>query len=337
MTLVERIRLRRPVNARGLMLGLVVALLVLAVLAWTIASPLSPADVVRTLLGGGDRGEQFIVWRLRAPRLVVGMLVGAALGIAGALLQSVVRNPLASPDIIGISGGASAAAVAAVLLGGLSVPAVAASAAGGAAAAALLVGALAWRGGLGGDRFVLIGVGMAFVGSSLISYLLTRAEVAEAQTALVWLVGSVGSASWADAALLAVVLLLAAPLLVLLRRPMDPLALGDDAAASLGVRPGLVRGGAIALCVALAAAATSVAGPVAFVAFVSAPIARRVLRRDVPALLPAALTGAALVAGADVIAQHALPPQLQVPVGIVTAVLGAPYLLWLLARSRRSA
>jgi iron complex transport system permease protein len=337
VTLVERIRVRRPIPAGALLVVLVVALLLLALLALTVASPLGPLDVLRTLVGGGDRGEQFIVWRLRAPRLVVAVLVGAALGLAGALLQSVVRNPLASPDIIGISGGASAAAVAAVLLGGLSGPAVAASAAGGATAAALLVGVLAWRRGLGGDRFVLIGVGMAFVGSSLVGYLLTRADVAEAQTALVWLVGSIGSATWADAALLAVVLLLATPLLLVVRRPMDPLALGDDAATALGVRPVLVRGGAIALCVALAATATSVAGPVAFVAFVSAPIARRMLGREVPALLPAALTGATLVAGADLLAQHALPEQLQVPVGIITAVLGAPYLLWLLTRSRRSA
>jgi iron complex transport system permease protein len=320
----------------GVSFVLVVVLLVLVVLALMLGDRVvAPGDVVATLLGGGSGGDRFVVMGLRVPRLLLGLMVGVAFGLAGAVFQSLLGNPLASPDIIGISQGASAAAVGAILLAGWSGLAVSFAAFGGAVVVAGLITVLAARHGMVGSRFVLIGIALAFLAQAAIGYLLTRADVRDAQSALVWLVGSIGTVTASELAVTAVGLVVLVVALVAISPRLRMLQLGDETATGLGVRVTPTRLLITLIAVGLAAVATAGAGPVAFVAFVSAPIARRLLGGTGPALVVSALVGAVLVTGADILAQHGIAG-LQVPVGIVTGIVGAPVLLLLLARSNRT-
>lgn len=315
--------------------GLLLAALALVVAALMLGDfPLTLGEVLAALTGRGDEVSRLVVVEFRGPRLVLGLLVGVGLAVAGALFQSVLRNPLASPDVIGVSQGASAGAVAALLLGGATGLAVSLAALAGGAGVGLLLYAVAWRGGLTGHRFVLSGIGVAYVCSSVIGYVLTRSEVQEAQTALLWLTGSLGQADWALVRLLAVALAVLLPLVALLARDLDVLLLGDQQAGSLGLRPEVTRALVLGVGIALACVATAAAGPVAFVAFTAAPVARRLLGDGSLALLQSALVGVVLVLGADVVAQHLLPADLTVPVGVVTGAVGGPYLIWLMAAGR---
>jgi iron complex transport system permease protein len=296
---------------------------------------LSPLDVLQTLLARGDSGAEFVVLDLRLPRLLLALLVGVAFAVAGGLFQAALRNPLASPDIIGISQGASVGAVLALLaldVAGLLVPAFALA---GATVTGVVLYAVAWRGGLAGYRFVLSGIGVAYMATSVVGYLLTRSGVQDAQTALTWVTGSVGTAEWGAIRTLAVAIAVLLPMTALVAPWLRALLLGDDTAASLGVPPERARMAVLALGVALAAVATAAVGPLAFVALTAAPIARRLLGDGSLALVPGALVGATLVAAADLVAQHLLPSDLEVPVGIVTGVVGGPYLIWLLVTARR--
>lgn len=294
---------------------------------------LGPAEVVAGLLGT-DPAAAFIVTGLRLPRFALALVVGAALGLSGGLLQSVLRNPLASPDILGLTGGASAAAVLAIAAGavGAAVDLAAVTGALVAAAVVLLLGGH----GTGGTRVVLVGIAVAFGAQGVLGYGLTRASLTEARSAYFWLVGSVGTAPWSDVARVGAVVALAVVVLVSLRRPLALLALDDDTARAVGARPAAVRGAAVALSALLAAAAVAVAGPIAFVAFLSGPVARR-LRGGGPALGTAALVGAVAVTAADLVAQHLLPGALQPPAGLITGAVGAPVLLWVLVRGVRPA
>ena len=291
-------------------------------------------DVVATLFGGGDRATQFIINDLRLPRALTAALTGAAFGLSGAIFQTLVRNPLASPDLIGITQGASASAVVCILGFGLSGFAVSVGAFVGALATALAIYLLAWREGISGYRFVLIGIAMAAMLMSVISYLMTRAEVYDAQQALVWLTGSLNAKTWATVQIVAWASVVLMPLAVMFGRGLHALQMGDDAAKSLGHRIERSRLSLIVIAVALAAVATAAAGPVAFVAFVAGPIARRLVGHNGLALVPAALVGAVVMLGSDFVAQHAIPDT-QFPVGVVTGIVGAPYLLWLLVTTNR--
>jgi iron complex transport system permease protein len=293
--------------------------------------PLSPGEVVASLTGRGTRASDFIIYELRLPRVLSGLLVGFALGMAGAVFQTMLRNPLASPDIIGITAGASAAAVTALLLFSLSGVAVAASAFLGALATALAIYLLAWRQGVAGTRLVLVGIGVGAVLLSVIDFLMTRAQVDDAQVALVWLTGSLNGADADALAPLAVLVVVVVPLTLWASRTLTGLQLGDDTARALGVGVERSRLLLMLFAVALAAVATSVAGPVGFVAFVSGPISRQLTRTAGAGLVPAGLVGAAVVVLADFAGQHLLP--LQLPVGVLTAAVGAPYLLYLLLRT----
>lgn len=297
------------------------------------AAALSPVDVLATLLGQGTTGQEFVLFRLRLPRIVVGVLAGFGFGVAGAVFQSVLRNPLGSPDILGISGGASVGAVTAILVWGWSGLAVSAAAAFGAAGMAGLLMLLAWRGGLSGQRFVLAGVAGAMIASSMLGYLITRADLRDVSQALIWMVGSTGRAGWPEILTVSVCYLLLSPVLAWFARGLPALQLGDEVATALGTRAQPTRIVLLACAVALVAAATAAVGPVAFVAFVSAPIARRVLRSGGAALILSGFIGALVVVAADLIAQHLFPGA--VPVGIVTSLVGAPYLLWLLSSANR--
>ena len=298
---------------------------------YTIALP----DLLAALVGQGSGGDTFVVTRLRLPRVLLGALVGAALGVSGAVFQAVLRNPIASPDIIGVTTGASAAAVAGLLLFGVTGPALSAVAFGGALLVAIAIYLLSRRGGVTGYRFALIGIAFAFLASSVLNFLLSRADIKDAQVALTWLVGSLGGTGWDDVAIVAAALVVLLPAALLLARPLGILQLGDDAATSLGVRAERVRLALLVVAVALAATATAATGPIAFVAFLAAPIARRLVTDDRSVLAASALIGAATVLAADIVGQHLLGGGLQVPAGIVTGAVGAPCLLWLLAGANR--
>jgi iron complex transport system permease protein len=291
-----------------------------------------PSNLMGALFGGDD---SFTVLRLRLPRAVLAVLVGACLGIAGTVFQTLLGNTLASPDLIGVSQGASAAAVAAILLGGLSGAAVSLAAFVGAVVVAAAITLLSWRHGISSYRFVLIGIGFAFVVQALLGYLLTRSDVRDAQGALVWLVGSIGTPQWPVIGVTAAAAAVLALALVPLAPQLRMLQLGDDTATGLGVRVTRSRVLLTLVAVGFAAVAVAAAGPVVFVAFVAGPIARRITRSSGAALVGSALVGVVVVLAADFLGQRALP-DVRVPVGIVTSLIGAPYLLWLLARGNRS-
>ena len=335
-----------PVSAvlRWRQLVVLAATLVLLVLLSAISLgrgdfPIGVPDVLRTLAGAGEQAQEFIVLDLRAPRILVGLLVGVALGLSGALFQTFARNPLASPDVLGITWGASVGAVAAIVLGagstgGLSSAlAVPAAALAGALAAGVLLFALTWRAGIDGQRLVLVGIALWAVGSALTDWLLTRADIQDAASAYVWITGSLNARTWAHVRPLAASLAVLVPLALATSRSLDALSFGDDTARGLGIRLGRAQTSVVLVAVALVAVAVAAAGPIAFVAVVVPQIAVRLTGGSRPPLLASALLGAVLVVGADLATRTVLPQAL--PVGILTAALGAPYLLWLLVRGRR--
>jgi ABC-type enterobactin transport system permease subunit len=322
------------------LLAVVVLVLVSAVSMGRGDFPIGVTDVLRTLAGLGEGPQQFVVLQLRAPRVVVGALVGLALGVAGALFQTFARNPLASPDTLGITSGASVGAVGAIVLAGGTLSGGALGALGVPLAAllgALLTGGLlfllAWRAGIDGYRLVLIGIALWSVGGALVDWLLTNAEIYDAASAYVWITGSLNARTWDHALVLAVALAVLLPLALALGRVLAVLQFGDDTARGLGVRLPPAQAGVVLVAVACVAFAVSAAGPVTFVALVVPQIAVRLVRGARPPVLASGLLGAVLVVGADLVTRTLLPETL--PVGILTALIGAPYLLWLLVRGRR--
>ncbi|MFC4029928.1 FecCD family ABC transporter permease [Streptomyces polygonati] len=297
--------------------------------------PIGPGEVLRTLAGGGTPAEDFVVNQLRLPRVVTALLVGAALALAGALFQSLVRNPLGSPDVLGFTQGAATGALLVVVAGGSSLALAAGAAAGGVLTGALVC-ALAWRGGLHSGRLVLIGIGTAAILTGVNGYLLTRTQLTEAARAVLWLTGSLDGRGWGDAMPLIVALGLLGPLVLLGCGPaLRMLELGDDTAAGLGVRVEPLRLGLLAAAVLLASLAAAAAGPVSFVALTAPQLTRRLTGTPGPHLLASMWTGAALLVTADWAAARLVGGH-QLPVGVVTGLLGGGYLVWLLAGERRA-
>ncbi|MFC0531304.1 FecCD family ABC transporter permease [Phytohabitans kaempferiae] len=332
---VRAVRHRGRRRALAVTLGLCAVAAALFFLALSVGSfPIPLGDVLRTLLGEGSRRDEFIVTGVRLPRVLTGLLAGMAFGLSGAIFQSLVRNPLASPDIIGITMGASASAVVCIVVFGVVGAAVSVAAFAGALGTAALIYLLAWRDGVSAYRLVLVGIGVGAALASLVSYLISRAGITSAQQALIWLTGSLNARAWTHVRPLAVALALLVPLALILLRGLEALRLGDDTAGGLGVRVERLRLTILLTAVGLAAVATAAAGPVPFVAFVAAPIARRLVRDHGTALVPAALVGAIVMVASDLVAQHLLDRG-QFPVGVVTGIVGAPYLLWLLATANR--
>ncbi|MFC9611712.1 FecCD family ABC transporter permease [Streptomyces sp. NPDC056938] len=292
----------------------------------------APAEVLRVVTGRPSPDE-LVVGTLRAPRMVVGLLVGAAFGVAGALIQTVARNPLASPDIIGISQGASALTVGAMTFGVTSYAVLPYLSVLGGLLAALLVYAFAWRGGVHATRFVLIGIGFAIALRSVTTLFMTKGDYLVAQQAQIWMTGSLNGRGWAEAAPLGWTLLVLVPFVAWAARAQRTVSMDDDTATALGVRLGRVRLGLVLLGVVLASVATGAAGPVDFVALLAPQIARRVTRTAQIPLLCSALLGAFIVVVADLLARRLFSPT-ELPVGVLTAAVGAPYLIWLIIRSR---
>ncbi|MFG2110003.1 FecCD family ABC transporter permease [Micromonospora chersina] len=321
---------------RALAVGLAGALLALALAVLAVGAgdyPIAPADVLRVLAGGGSPADRFIVTELRLPRLVTALAVGAALGLAGSVFQSLTRNPLGSPDVLGVTSGAATGALVVVVLGGGSAALAGAAAAGGLATGLLLY-ALAGRHGVGGHRLVLVGIGVTAILTGVNGWLLTRAPLMDAARAALWLTGSLDGRGWANALPVLGALAVLLPAVLLARAPaLRLLEMGDDSAAGLGVPVRRVRVVALGAAVLLVSVAAAAAGPVSFLALTAPHLARRLTRAPGPNLLPSAVVGAALLLAADQLAQHAVAGR-QLPVGVVTGVLGGGYLAWLLAGER---
>jgi iron complex transport system permease protein len=324
---------RRGVVVAGILVLTIILLSLWSLVAGDFAVPLD--RVLATLMGQGEKGENFIILGLRLPRTLTGVLAGVCFGVAGALLQSLARNPLASPDIIGFDSGAAFGAVAAVVLFSGTGIAVAAGGIGGGLVAALVVFAASWRrGGLAPMRMVLVGIGAGVFFYAGMEFLLTRSDIFEASAAQAWLTGSLNARVWLHVGIAAVGALVLAPIGLALHAALNRLELGDELAAALGTRVEITRIGAGLVAVLLAAFAVSTAGPLPFVALAAAPLARRIAAASGPTLFTAGLVGAVIVLGADIAGRLLFAP-VQLPAGIFTAVLGAPYLLWLLATQIR--
>ncbi len=337
-TVVTAVRLgRRRRQRRRAAVTSALALAVVAVYAVTLMvgnTFYTPDEILRVVMGEQVPGASFTVGELRLPRATLGLLAGLAFGIAGVTFQTLLRNPLASPDIIGIDAGASAVAVFAIIILSADGPTVSLLALGGALVTAAAIYLLSNRGGFAGSRLILIGIGVAAMLDAVVTYLLSRAAAWDLSSALRWLTGSLNGATWSAVAPLAIACAVFIPLLLAESRNLGVLRLGDDSAEGLGVRVNRTRILLILAAVALIAFATAASGPIAFVAFMAGPVAARLVGAGASVHLPAALVGALLVLVSDLIGQFAFGERY--PVGVITGVLGAPYLIFLLIRTNRA-
>lgn len=308
--------------------ALVVLALVVAVVALGVGEiQVSAVDVVRALVSDAHPVVETLVVEWRLPRVLLAVMFGAALGVAGAIFQSLTRNPLGSPDVIGFDAGAYTAAVASIVLVGGTALVVPASVAGGVATA-LLVYLLAWRRGVQGFRLIVVGIAVTAMLGAFNAYLLLKADLWQAQVAAIWAAGSLNGLSWHEVRIVAVVYAVALVPTVWLARPLRALELGDDAAAALGVRVEQARIALLVIGIVWSATVTAYAGPITFVALAAPQMARRLTRAPGVQLVPAAALGALLVLVCDLLALNAFPAV--VPVGLVTLVGGGGYLVWLL-------
>ncbi|MEV6595805.1 iron chelate uptake ABC transporter family permease subunit [Actinoplanes sp. NPDC051346] len=334
----RRLTLRAPgvavrLDLRTMAVTVLLVAAALAIAAWTVTAVgvrIPYPDVVEILGGGGRRADRFILLDLRLPRVALALLAGAALGLSGAVFQSLSRNPLGSPDVIGFTVGSATGAVVALLVLGAGAAGAAVGAVVGGTLTAALVYGLAALGGGAIRRLVLVGIGVSAMLAAVNGYLLSRAGLAEAQAAATWLVGTLSGRTWEYARLLGIALLVLTPLLLILSRRLAMLELGDESARSLGVRVDRARPLLVFLAVAVCAVATAATGPIAFVALAAPQIAKRLTGSAAPQLVPAAVTGALVMVLSDFAAQRLVAPA-QLPVGVITGAVGGVYLAWVLS------
>ncbi|RNB83903.1 iron ABC transporter permease [Brevibacillus nitrificans] len=297
---------------------------------------ISFGDVVLTLLGQGTPDNKLVIGTLRMPRVILAVLVGAALSVSGALLQGVVRNPLASPDIIGITGGAAFAAVAFITYtaGAVSVRWLPLAAFCGAALVSALIYFLAWNKGVTSTRLVLIGIGVAATTSALTMLMLVLSPITAASKAYIWMTGSIYGASWENVYSLLPWVLIFIPLALLYARNVNVQELGDDMARGLGASVQLHRVILLFISVALAGSAVAVAGAIGFIGLIAPHIARKLVGSSHGGLIPvAALIGSLMLLLADTVARTLFQPQ-DIPAGVFTASIGAPFFIYLLYKNR---
>lgn len=290
--------------------------------------------IVRVLLGEQIKGASFAIGTLRLPRMLCGLLAGMAFGMAGNTFQTMLRNPLASPDIIGVTSGSSVAAVFCIIVLKVSGNLVSMSAVIAGLTVAFLIYMLSRGGSFSGGRLILIGIGIQAMLNAVISFLLLRANQYDVPAALRWLSGSLNGMQMKDIPGLFFIVLIFGCMLILLGRQLKILELGEHSAITLGLRTDRTRLLLVLSAVFLIAYATAVTGPIAFVAFLAGPIAGRLVGTGSSNVIPAGLAGAAMVLLADIIGQYAF--DIRFPVGIITGILGAPYLLYLLIRMNRT-
>ncbi|GIX26094.1 MAG: iron ABC transporter permease [Caldimonas sp.] len=322
----------------------VLALALLAMLAAMVVNicvgeyPIPPIDVVRTVLGlpTGNEDYAFIVNTLRLPRMLVAALVGMALGISGAILQGLTRNPLADPGILGISAGAGLVAVTLIVVV-REVPAgvIPVAAFGGATIVASLIYLLAWRGGDSPIRLILVGIGLGAICGAATTLMITFGDIYDVQRALIWLTGSIYGRSWEEFWPLLPWIVIFVPLAFALARDLNALNLGEDVARGLGSPVAWRRGLLLLTAVALAAATVAAAGTIGFVGLMAPHIGRRLVGPDHSGLLPTAgVLGALIVVVADLVGRTLFAP-IELPAGLVTAAVGAPFFIGLLWQQRK--
>ncbi len=320
-----------PVRSRSVAVGgaLVAAILITALLTLTLGRlGIGPGALLPAILGAGTGPDRIVLGTIRGPRLLTALAAGAAFGVSGALFQAVTRNPLGSPDVIGLSAGAAAGAAAFGLMwtGILPLPV---GALAGAAAAMVLVWLGTGRGFSSPSRMLLVGIAVSAMALSFVQYAIARAGREQATVVAAYVNGSLASRSMDDVVIVGVSLAVLLPGALLLSRRLRLLEMGDEQADALGARSGQTRLLAILLAIGLATAAVSVAGPIAFIALTAPQIARRISRMPGPGMLLSALMGAFLLAFADLLTQQS-PFDVQLPVGILTAAVGGVYLGYLL-------
>lgn len=294
-----------------------------------------PLNVLQVLIGQGTPQDALIVSSFRLPRIIAALLVGMALAVSGAILQSIIRNPLASPDVIGITGGASVAAVVFItLFETASIQWLPVAALAGAAAVTLLIYALAYRNGVTPMRLVLVGVGINAAATAVTTLLIVMSPIYLTQKAFVWLTGSVYGTSWANVTTMLPWVILFIPLAIGLSRNINIQQLGDDLATGVGSAVQRQRFILLLICVALAGVAVAIGGAIGFVGLLAPHISRKLVGPLSGSLLPvSALVGGLLVLLADLVARMAMAP-LDLPVGIFTAAIGAPFFIYLLYKNR---
>lgn len=331
----ERLSLRVNARATTVALALLAGVIVLGLIAMTTGDyPLSIGEVVQTLFGQGPPGADFVVTTLRLPRLLAGILVGAALSVSGSILQSISGNALGSPDLIGFTNGSAVGALIVIIVLGGGAVQVSIGALVGGVVTALVLFVLAYRGGVHGRRLVLIGIGLSTMLLSVNSYLITRASLQEAVAAQSWLVGSLNGRGWEQVVPVAVAVVVLIPLALYYGRRLSLLELGDDKAKALGVHADRTRLVLVTVSVLLAAVATAAAGPIAFLALAAPQLARRLTKAAGPSLVASALMGAFILTLSDFAVQRVFTGT-QLPVGIATGAIGGLYLAWLLVHEWR--
>lgn len=334
LTLRGPLSARLPVRTLVICAALLLVAVLLAALGLMLGERLVPlGEVIDALTGGARRIIHLYVVTWRLPRVTSALLVGALLGASGAIFQTITRNPLGSPDIIGFTTGAHTGGLVAILLVGTSYATITGGAMLGGLATAAVVMLLARKGNTQGFRLILVGIALTSMLASVDTWLILTADLDTAIIAATWGAGSLNGVAWEYAGPSLVLGVIALALAVPISRPLAQLDLGDDAAQALGSRPERTRLLAIAVGVLQVAIATSVAGPIAFIALAAPQIGRRLCRSQGTPMLPAALTGAVLLLAADLVSQHLLP--VMVPVGVVTVSIGGLYLLHLIVRENR--
>lgn len=336
--------------------------ILLGILLWSLGSgsyKLSPLQVLSVLWNPVGGYAELVIWDIRLPRILVGTTAGALLGVSGAIFQSIIRNPLASPDVIGFNSGIALGAVVALILFDASGYGLIFGAVGGGVITAIVVMALAWQGtpapshlpknsnrpsamvrvwkyatayGFIPYRIVLVGIGCAFTITAVTNFIITTTDVYRASDAMIWLIGSVAGKSWESVTIAISGLIILLPCALYLENHMRNLEMGNDTAVSLGVHINRTRIYAMGLGILLSSFAVSVVGPIGFVAFVSGPIARRISRTAGINVGLSAIIGAIILTFADLMGRIAIA-DLTLSAGIYTAIIGGPYLLWLLTRN----
>ena len=315
---------------------LVLLLMVLGALAVTAmgvgSTTIYPWRVVQTIAGQGNPTEDLIINLFRMPRVFLAMLVGIGLGVSGAILQGLVRNPLASPDILGVTDGASVVAVFILTLfsGMFSLFWLPAMVFAGGMVTVLIIYLMAWKGGVAPRRMILIGIGLGALLSAARTIVMTQSPIQKTAGAQIWLSGSLNAANWQQVQILVIWYLVLLPFLLLAMRSLTVQSMGDDLAKSLGSHITSERFGLIILSTALATASVAFVGSIGFVGLMAPHIARRLLGNMPELHLPgSAMVGALLVLVSDLAGRVVLAP-LEVPVGIFTALIGCPYFIYLL-------
>ena len=294
----------------------------------------APLDVVSVLTGSNTSFDRVVVLEWRLPRMLMALLVGAALGLSGAIFQAITGNPLGSPEIVGVNFGAYTGALAVLATLGSGYYAVAAGALLGGLVTAVVVYALSFHRGVAGYRLIVVGIAVGAVLNSVNQWIVIKLDHHTAVTAAVWQQGTLSGLTWTQVVPMTVCVALLVSALVALGPQLPVLQLGDDAAGALGVRPDRARAAYLVVGVGLVAVACAAAGPITFVALAAPQLARRLTASPGVALLPAAVMGAALLLVSDVIAQQLFSDN-ELPVGVVTVSLGGCYLIYLLATQAR--